>query len=329
MKEPELDMFEERIDPAQSRLNLLAEHFVRYELVCQFTDAGCAFFDLGCGNGFGLMALQALKSHSILYGIDVSEAALTRAAQIVGNDPRIRLMRLDLSQLHSYEAIEILMNAHDGSPRVLICFEVVEHLDDFKALAAFVSRQVQRGVQAFLSVPNDAFWGTQNHFHKCMFGEDSLLEFAQLFESAPKIYKQYPIQGSTILPHNTSVLEEDEVVGRLLPKFLGRSHLFSTPSHFILHFGHAGPNPASIPARLSIADEAAERQWTSQRESDMLFYRQEALRLKSKWRRFQNILNVVRRTPPSAEGENVARGLEILQKLSLSLRLGSREDSHT
>ena len=281
--------FEERIDPSHSGINLLAEHLVRYEFVSQRTSrsASCVYFDLGCGNGFGLKILQFYAPNSILYGCDISDEALAEAARHLGTASTVRLLQMDLTRIETYGAIESLLRVHQGTRRILVCFEIVEHLNDFKSLIAFLDQQVTNGVEAFLSVPNDEFWGVQNPFHKNMMGEESLSELMQLFDNTPRLYKQYPIQGATILPAGVTELTEDQIIGKLLPQFVERRQSLSIPSHFILHLGSSELTTDAFTARFVPWDAAAERQWIAQREADMLYYKEEVRRLGRKWEHLQ------------------------------------------
>jgi SAM-dependent methyltransferase len=292
--------FEECIDPFESGTNLLVEHLIRYEFVSQMT-AQCSptYFDLGCGNGFGLKVLQYHAPASILYGCDISEKALARAASYLGTTPPVRLLQMDLRKAETYCAVESLLKAHQEGPRVLLCFEVLEHLDRFESLVAFIDRQVEKGVEAFLSVPNDSFWGVQNPFHKSMFGEESLSELTQLFSARARLYKQYPLQGATVLPDGVSELSEDKIVGKLFPEFLARRQGLCIPSHFIFHFGSTDVEIGRFTACFAPWDAAAERQWAAQRESDMLYYR-EARRVKGELKGFQESLQ--KRSSEGPEG---------------------------
>lgn len=309
--------FEERIDASQSASNLLVEHLIRYELVAQMTAcSSCTYFDLGCGTGFGLKVLQSQVPNSVLYGFDIADEALARAASYLGKGSSLRLLRIDLTRSESYGAIENFVKVHQESRRVLICFEAVEHLDDFRSLIAFVNRQVQNGAEAFLSVPNDAFWGVHNPFHKNMFGEESLPELMQLFDNPPKLHKHYPMQGATILPDAVRELTEDQIAGKLLPQFLDRSQCVSVPSHFILHGGSSESITNAFTARFTLWDAAAERQWIAQRESDMLYYREEARRLGRRWKLFQRIIRGLNLHLSEEKAHRLNRGFGMLRKLS-------------
>jgi SAM-dependent methyltransferase len=284
--------FEERVDPTQSGVNLLAEHLVRYEFVSQMTagSGSPVYVDLGCGNGFGLKILQWRAPRSILFGCDMSDEALAGAQSYLGNSSAVRLLQMDLTRTENYSVFEEALKAHEADPRVIVCFEIVEHLGDFKSLITFVDEQVKHGAEAFLSVPNDAFWGVRNPFHKNMFGEQAVLELMQLFDNIPRLYEQYPIQGATILPRGIDEIAEDQIAGKLLPEFLERRQKVSVPSHFILHLGGCAREPDTFSARFVLVDSSAERQWVAQREADMLYYKKEASRLGQKLEHLQQVV---------------------------------------
>jgi SAM-dependent methyltransferase len=281
--------FEERIAPSQCTHDL-AELVIRYEFVSQMTAcSSCTYFDLACGNGFGLKVLQCRAPNSILYGFDVSDEALGRAASYLGKPSLAHLIRMDLAERESYSAVETLLNNYPESRRVLICFDVVERLDDFTSFVTFINRQLQNGVETFLSVPNDAFWGMRSPPHKNKFGEESLSELIQLFDNPPKLYKEYSLRGATILPDSVNELTEEQMTGKLLPQFLDRCHYVSVPSHFVLHFSLSACATDSSFARFTPWDAAVERQRAARQEADLLYYKEEARRLRAEIEALQKV----------------------------------------
>jgi hypothetical protein len=250
------------------------------------------------------------------YGFDISEDALGKAADYLGKRDHVRLVPADFNQPDSFGTVQQLIDQHRDTRCVLVCFEVLEHLVDFGPMVAFINQQVNSGLDAFLSVPNDAFFGTQNPFHCTTFGEDSLAELLQLFDSKPQVHKQCPIKGAAIMISAMTQLDEERTTGKVLPKLFERPQTSTVPSHFILSFTSTPISDPPPIVRFHVADLAAERQWTSQRESDLAYYREETKRLTRQWRLAKRILKDLQVHFSDNQIQRTIRKLAMLTKLA-------------
>jgi SAM-dependent methyltransferase len=270
-------MPEERIEPLPG-ITRLVEHLVRYEFaVATMASAPCTWFDLGCGQGFGLRTLLR-SSEGELYGFDSRQDALAAAAQYLGESPRVRLFRTDLSAAESFTEIAALVNSAPGR-KGLTCFDVLEHLSDFRALVQFLNATAKNGADVFLSVPNESFWGARNPLSITVFGERALEELLQLFNVPLQVYRQYPVEGAMVLPNSPAEIK-DEDRGKFLQDGSERQHP-SVPSHFIVHLGKTALGTSARVACVDLADLAAERQLLAEREASLAYYKEEVERLRA------------------------------------------------
>src|SRR4051794_39585785 len=106
----------ERFDPRSNHGALLAaEHLARYTWAGALAD-GKRVLDAGCGTGYGSELLARAGAAEVI-GVDLDADTVTAAEQAV---PAATFATADIRELP----------AELGDFDLIVCFEVLEHLDD-------------------------------------------------------------------------------------------------------------------------------------------------------------------------------------------------------
>ncbi len=168
----------ERMVPAFHRGNLVyGEHISRYESVKELLKDKTVL-DIASGSGYGtyLLAEKAKK----IYGVDVDEDAVEYAKRNYGGK-NIEYLLGDAEKIP----------LEDKSVDVVVTFETIEHIKDYKKFMREIKRVLKPGGFAVISTPNDPEFPEGNHFHLHEFEEKELgLLIAQYFKYQ-KFYYQY------------------------------------------------------------------------------------------------------------------------------------------
>ena len=163
----------ERVIPGLVDADLFNEHISRYKFAARLIPKGGAILDLGCGTGYGTVELFGGTS---IVGADVSAEAVAYARANYGR-----------------EGVTFLEASCESVPRadhqfdLITCFEVIEHLENWRGLLAEAQRLLRPGGSFVVSTPNKAYYAETrgktgpNPFHTHEF------EYAE-FESALKEY---------------------------------------------------------------------------------------------------------------------------------------------
>ncbi len=104
--------------------------------------------DAGCGEGFTLQNLYELKIGEVLEGIDYSKGAVGLGKKV---HPNLNLKVGDIYNL-PYK---------DGSFDLVLCIEVLEHLEDPKRAINELKRVSSKYI--LFTVPNEPFWMILNY----------------------------------------------------------------------------------------------------------------------------------------------------------------------
>lgn len=134
----------ERVIPGEVDSDLFNEHLSRYIFVSRFA-AGRRVIDAGCGTGYGSAEL-AQQAASVL-AVDVSEDAVSYAREHFAG-PNLRFERADCRAIP--EA--------DGSIDLMVAFEVIEHLEDWRGLLREARRLLAPGGRFVVSTPNRLYY---------------------------------------------------------------------------------------------------------------------------------------------------------------------------
>jgi SAM-dependent methyltransferase len=164
----------ERVIPGLVDADLFNEHVSRYKFAARLIPKGGEILDLGCGTGYGTVEL--LSGGTSIVGADVSAEAVAYARANYGREGVIFLEA-------SCQALPLTDHQFD----LITCFEVIEHLENWRGLLAEAQRLLRPGGSFVVSTPNKAYYAETrgktgpNPFHTHEF------EYAE-FESALKEY---------------------------------------------------------------------------------------------------------------------------------------------
>jgi hypothetical protein len=260
--------WQERIT-RESEPELRVEHELRYELAAPLIRDAALWCDLGCGNG--VAAARAVGSEpprsTLLF--DVDPGAIEVASTELTAEGTATLVA-DLASADEVARVRNKLAKHRGAgPRVITCFETIEHLESCVPLIeALAELSEERGFTVVISVPNDSFWSMENPHHHTMWGEGAFEELRRLLPAGHVVLHQLPLQGSAVVhegePDNRTVAVTADPGG--------------VPSHLIIGFGpdteRLGPG-----ARVVQADLEEQRLWVRERESHLAYLEQEAEKL--------------------------------------------------
>ena len=134
----------ERVIPGQVDADLLNEHFARYAFAARLSRRK-QVLDAGCGAGYGTAELA--RTAAGVLGIDRSAEAIAFArAQYPA--PNLRFEEADCSALP----------APDGSIDLVVAFEVIEHLEDWRGFLREARRTLAPAGQFIVSTPNKLYY---------------------------------------------------------------------------------------------------------------------------------------------------------------------------
>lgn len=140
---------------------IYAEHLTRYQGALPLV-GGLTVLDIACGSGYGTQLLASAAEH--VYGVDIRPEAVTYA--------RERFLEPNVEFLVG-DAVEIPLP--DDSVDVVVTFETIEHIEDYRKFLKEVKRVLKADGVALVSTPNDLEFAEGNHFHLHEFGYEELL----------------------------------------------------------------------------------------------------------------------------------------------------------
>jgi len=171
----------ERFVPGKpSLVHLYQEHMTRYMFSAQFVK-NKRVLDLGCGCGYGSY-YTARNRANIVVGIDKSTEAIEFSKRRYSAN-NLAFLLADVSSLPFSSA------AFD----VILAFELIEHVQDYKAMLTEVKRVLASSGVLVVSTPNKETYKTKNEFH---IKEFTLSEFRRtlqnLFKHVKIVFQSYP-----------------------------------------------------------------------------------------------------------------------------------------
>ena len=167
----------ERMIPAYSQAELVyGEHIVRYESAKDIV-ANKVVLDIASGSGYGTAILG--ESAKRVVGVDIDAGSIKYAQKNYGSK-NVTFKRGDGKNIP-------LAN---NSVEVVVSYETIEHIDDYKGFMAEVKRVLKPGGLFILSTPNDLEYPEGNHFHLHEFEPDELEKFAKQYFKNTKTYYQ-------------------------------------------------------------------------------------------------------------------------------------------
>ena len=151
--------------PGEVDADLWNEHVARYWFAARMA-LGRRVLDLGCGSGYGADVL-AREAREVL-GIDISDDAIDYARQ------HYRAVNVRFERASCLE-----IPAPDGSFDLVVAFEIIEHLSDWRAFLLAVRRVLAPTGQFLVSTPNQLYYAEARaalgpnpfHVHEFEYGE--------------------------------------------------------------------------------------------------------------------------------------------------------------
>jgi ubiquinone/menaquinone biosynthesis C-methylase UbiE len=137
-----------------------AEHMTRY-LAAVEPCRGKVVLDIASGSGYGSFELAKVADRVI--GVDVSEDAVTYAKEHYPAD-----------NLEFVVGSGTAIPLEDDSVDVVVTFETIEHIDDYRTFVRELRRVLRPGGLAIVSTPNDLEYEENNHFHLHEFEREEL-----------------------------------------------------------------------------------------------------------------------------------------------------------
>lgn len=152
--------YERMVPEFHSGRLIYAEHLTRY-LAAKPAIKDKIVLDIASGSGYGTKLLA--DSAKFVYGVDVNEVAINYS-----------------KENYSANNVEYLVGdgesipLDDNSIDVVITFETIEHIKDYKKFLDEVDRVLKPDGLAIVSTPNDIEFAEGNHFHLHEFEYDEL-----------------------------------------------------------------------------------------------------------------------------------------------------------
>jgi ubiquinone/menaquinone biosynthesis C-methylase UbiE len=176
----------ERFDPVSVRGEMTdAEHLARYAWAAQLVP-GRRVLDAGCGLGYGT-ALLANAGASTVTGVDVA-AAVVEVAR--GRVPAgVELVEGDVHELPF----------PDGSFDAVVCFEVIEHVEDSARVIGELARVLAPGGVLLVSSPNRDVYVPGNPHHVHEFTPEELRAALQERLAEVRLVRQHQWIASAVL----------------------------------------------------------------------------------------------------------------------------------
>ncbi len=206
----------ERLIPGQVDVDLLNEHMARYTFAARLA-RGKRVLDAGCGAGYGTAEL-GLVAESVV-GIDCAAEAVDFATGHY-RTPTVRFEQGSCTALPH----------RAGCFDLVVAFEVIEHLEDWRGFLREVRRVLADSGQFIVSTPNKLYYtesrGTEgaNPFHVHEF------EFAEFRDELTAVFPfvtlflENHVEGVTFQPHDPGTTVEVRVdAGEPAPE---ESHFF-------------------------------------------------------------------------------------------------------
>ena len=163
----------ERVVPGQVDTDLWNEHFARYAFAVRLA-RGKRVLDLGCGTGYG--SAEMSRQAATVIGLDISADAVGFARE-----------KFVAAGLEFLEGSATAVAFADQSFDLIVAFEVIEHLKDWRTLLEEARRLLAPGGQFVVSTPNKLYYQATRavsgpnpyHEHEFEFAEfqEALAEF--------------------------------------------------------------------------------------------------------------------------------------------------------
>jgi SAM-dependent methyltransferase len=193
----------ERLIPGEVDVDLLNEHMARYHFAVRLA-RGKRVLDAGCGAGYGSAELA---------GVAESVTAIDIAADAV----EYARAHYTLPNLVFEQGSCTLLPYADSTFDLVVAFEVIEHLEDWREFLQQVRRVLTPAGQLIVSTPNRLYYtesrGTHgaNPFHVHEFDFDEFTRELKQFFPYVSMFLENHVEGVTFQPHESGNTVETRV----------------------------------------------------------------------------------------------------------------------
>ena len=185
----------ERFDPVSIQGEMTdAEHLVRYAWAAQLVQ-GRRVLDAGCGLGYGSGLLAGAGAAEVT-GVDVAPAVVEAGNSRV--PAGVNLVEGDVHELQF----------EDGSFDLVVCFEVIEHVEDAGRVIAELARVLAPGGVLAVSSPNRDVYVPGNPHHVHEFTPEELRAALQESFAEIRLLRQHQWIASAVLDDDALAAED-------------------------------------------------------------------------------------------------------------------------
>ena len=193
----------ERLIPGEVDIDLLNEHMARYHFAVRLA-RGKRVLDAGCGAGYGSAELADVAES--VTGIDIAPVAVEYARAHYAQ-PNLAFEEASCTQLPFA----------DGAFDLVVAFEVIEHLENWRDFLQELRRVLAPAGQVIVSTPNRLYYTESrggdgaNPFHVHEFDfEEFNRELKQYFPYVSMFLENH-VEGVTFQPHEAGETVEARV----------------------------------------------------------------------------------------------------------------------
>ena len=182
----------ERVVPGEVDADLWNEHFARYAFAARLSRKK-RVLDAGCGTGYGTAELA--RSSALAVGLDISAGAIDYARQHYAR-ANVRFLRA------SCEALPLAAASFD----LVVSFEVIEHLKEWRAFLLEIRRLLASGGQCVISTPNQEYYADSrgrtgpNPYHQHEFTFEQFGEELRAIFPHVSLFHQNHVEGFVFQP---------------------------------------------------------------------------------------------------------------------------------
>lgn len=183
----------ERVIPGRTDPDLLNEHIARYRFAEPLV-TGRRVVDIGCGVGYGSQILA--EKASLVVALDNAPDAVAQGAREFASG-KIRWVAGDAARIP----------LADGALDIVVAFEVIEHLDNWRGMLEEARRVLHRNGQLIVSTPNRPYYeqsrAEPNPFHVHEFDYDEFQAELETVFSYTTIFLQNHTNAIAFTPLET------------------------------------------------------------------------------------------------------------------------------
>ena len=182
----------ERVIPGEVDVDLWNEHLARYAFAARLA-AGKRVLDAGCGSGYGTAALAQTASQ--VTGVDLAPEAIAYAREHY-SAPHVQFLEGSCTALP----------VPDGATDLVVAFEVIEHLADWRAFLQEIGRVLAPDGLLVISTPNRDYYAESrrlsgpNPYHVHEFDSAEFVSELKALFGHVHLYLENHVEGIAFQP---------------------------------------------------------------------------------------------------------------------------------